>query len=85
MTSSIELKPGMKVKVTQQIPQRDTTWTDIVEGTVVKYQQAKTGSWYAHAKDDKLWLDRLTLRAEDGEIIVLSLDAYSVVEVQTEH
>lgn len=81
MTSSIELKPGMKVKVTQQIPQRDTTWTDITEGTVVKYQQAKTGSWYAHAKDDKLWLDRLTLKAEDGEIIVLSLDANSVVEV----
>lgn len=81
MTSSIELKPGMQVEVTQQIPQRDDTWTNLVRGTVVKYEQVKTGSWFAHAKDDRLWLDRLTLKTDDGEIVVLSLDNNSVVEL----
>ena len=81
MTSSIELKPGMTVEVTQQIPQRDDTWTNVIRGKVVRFTQSKTGAWYAHAKDDKLWLDRLTLEAEDGEIIDLSLDPNSVVEV----
>ena len=84
MTSSIELKPGMTVEVTQQIPQRDDTWTNVIRGKVVRFTQSKTGAWYAHAKDDKLWLDRLTLEAEDGEIIDLSLDPNSVVEVVKE-
>ena len=47
---------------------------------VTRYRQAKTGSWFAHAKDDQLWLDRLELRLDDGEITVLNLDQYSVIE-----
>ncbi len=54
---------------------------DDVEGTVVKMEQSKSGSWYAHAKDGKVWVDRLTLRKADGELVVLNLDQYSVVEV----
>jgi hypothetical protein len=82
MSNSIdEFKPGMKVVVTQQIATRDHTWTTKISGEVVKYEQKKTGSWFAHAKDDKLWLDRLTLRKADGEIYVCNLDPYTHVEL----
>lgn len=76
-----QLVPGAKVQVMQQIPHRDRTWTQVVEGTVVSCQQRQTGSWFAHAKDDRLWLDRLVIRKEDGEITTLNLDAYSAVRV----
>lgn len=74
------LSPGSRVKVTQQLPNREKAWTNSVEGKITRYQQAKTGSWFAHAKDDQLWLDRLELRLDDGEIVVLNLDRYSVIE-----
>ena len=74
-------EPGQRVVVMQQIPQREQVWTTRIEGTVQRYEQRKTGSWFAHAKDDKLWLDRLTLQKDDGEIIVCVLDNYSHVEV----
>lgn len=73
--------PGQRVVVTQQIPQRDEVWTIKVEGVVQRYEQKKTGSWFAHSKDDKLWLDRLTLEKDDGEIVVCNLDRYTRVEV----
>ncbi len=66
--------------MTQQLPQRDTAWTNTVEGTLTRYEQAKTGSWYAHARDDQLWLDRLELRRDDGELVILNLDQYTVIE-----
>ena len=78
---SDRFKPGMVVEVTQQIPQRDEVWTTRVRGTVVRFEQEKTGSWFAHAKDDRLWLDRLTIRTEDGEIDELILDGYTHVQV----
>jgi len=73
-------EPGQRVRVTQQMAQRDRAWTDTVEGVVVRCRQAKTGSWFTHAKDDKLWLDRLEIRLDDGELVVLNLDQFSVVE-----
>jgi hypothetical protein len=76
-----DLPPGTRVKVTQQIAARDHTWTSDVVGTVLGYEQKQTGSWYAHSKNDKLWLDRLMLRKDDGELITLNLDDYSHVEV----
>ncbi len=72
--------PGTRVRVTQQLPQTHTVWTTTVEGTVCRYRQAKTGSWFAHAKADKLWLDRLELKKDDGELVTLNLDRYSVIE-----
>jgi hypothetical protein len=72
--------PGTRVRVTQQLAQRDRTWTNAVEGVITRYQQAKTGSWFAHAKDDRLWLDRLELRRDDGELVILNLDRFSVIE-----
>ena len=76
-----KLVPGARVKVTQQIAGRDYTWTTTVTGTITEYAQKETGSWYAHSRDDKLWLDRLAIRKDDGEQTTLNLDEYSVVEV----
>ena len=76
-----ELTPGATVRVTQQIAARDHTWTSDVRGTVVDFTQKQTGSWYAHSKNDKLWLDRLTIRKDDGELMTLILDDYSRVEI----
>ncbi|MFI5380076.1 MAG: hypothetical protein ACHRHE_12325 [Tepidisphaerales bacterium] len=76
-----QLAPGSMVQVTQQIPHRDRTWTNIVKGTVVASEQRPTGSWFAHSKGDRLWLDRLVIRREDGEMLTLILDEYSRVEI----
>lgn len=78
---SVAYAPGSRVRVTQQIPFGKGARTVTVEGVVLRYGQQKTGSWFAHAKDDKLWLDRLEIRRDDGEIVVCNLDQYSVVEV----
>lgn len=74
-------EPGSRVRVVQQMPQATQVWTQPVEGVVVRYLQAPTGSWYARSRDDRLWLDRLELRLDDGELTVLNLDRYSVIEV----
>ena len=70
-------EPGQRVTVTQQVQHKK--WTSRVTGTVVRYEQRKTGAWYAHAKDAKLWLDRLVLRKDDGEIVECNLDPYTHV------
>jgi hypothetical protein len=75
--------PGTRVRVTQQMPQAGQVWTETTEGVITRARQAKTGSWFAHSKDDRLWLDRLELRLDDGELTVLNLDRYSVVDVVT--
>ena len=73
-------QPGRRVRVTQQLAQRDRVWTNTVEGVITRYQQSKTGSWFAHAKDDTLWLDRLEIRLDDGELVALNLDQYTVIQ-----
>ncbi len=75
------LASGMRVEVTQQVPRQNQAFHTRTQGVVVKIEQRKTGSWFAHAKDDKLWLDRLTVRKDDGEIVVFNLDALTHVEV----
>ena len=77
-----QLKPGVRVKVTQQIAARDYAWSADVRGTVVGFEQKKTGSWFAHSKSDKLWLDRLVLKKDDGEITTLNLDDYTHLEIE---
>ena len=71
---------GQRVRVTQQIPHTDRVWTNTTEGVITRAQQARTGSWFAHARDDQLWLDRLEIRKDDGEITTLNLDQYSLIE-----
>lgn len=83
--SSARYAPGQRLKVTQQVPRLARpdggTLSTAIEGTVVSFEQRKTGSWFAHAKDHKLWLDSLTLRKDDGELVVVNLDQNSSVEV----
>jgi major membrane immunogen (membrane-anchored lipoprotein) len=75
------LAAGTRVLVTQQIPMRSSTWTTTACGTVIRHEQTPTGSWFAHAKDDRLWLDRLMIRTDDGEIVELNLDAYTKIDI----
>lgn len=78
--TTTSIPAGTRVRVTQQLPQVEQVWSTRVEGTVIRYRQARTGSWFAHAHDDQLWLDRLDLRKDDGEIVTLNLDRYSLIE-----
>ena len=75
------LEPNQRVRVTQEIVSREGTWATTVEGTVVYSKSRPTGSWYAHGKNDKLWLQRIRLRRDDGELIELSLDNRTQVTV----
>jgi hypothetical protein len=73
--------PGTRVRVIQQIPRLTGAMVSKpIDGVIIRFGQQKTGSWFAHAQDDKLWLDRLELRKDDGELIVLNLDQYTRVE-----
>lgn len=76
----LDYTPGMRVKVTQQIRFGSGTKTTELEGEVLRAGQQQTGSWFAHSKDKKLWLDRLEIRKDDGELITINLDQYSRVE-----
>jgi regulator of nucleoside diphosphate kinase len=74
------LKPGRQVRIVRQMPQRDQCWTPSVEGTLVSIRQEPTGAWWAHSKKHKLWLDRATVRMDDGELTDVVLDDYTRVE-----
>lgn len=76
-----ELKPGQRVRVTQEVDRREGNWKTVVEGEVVELRSEKTGSWFAHGKDQKLWVNRIVLRKQDGEISVLAVDQATRVEV----
>ena len=75
------LRPGATVRVVQQIAARDYAWGTEHVGEVVKYEQKQTGSWYAHSRGDKLWLDRLVMKKSDGEIFTFNLDEYTHLDV----
>ncbi|HQY88199.1 MAG TPA: hypothetical protein PK402_06045 [Tepidisphaeraceae bacterium] len=81
MPQSVTLKPGDRVRVIQQIAARHYAMSTPVEGTVVRIERKTTGSWFAHSAKDKLWLDRIVLKKDDGEISTLNLDSFSHVEV----
>ena len=73
--------PGSRVRITKQVARQGKALTNSVEGTVVKAEQRKTGSWFAHSKDDRLWLDRLEITKDDGEIYICNVDDHTVIEV----
>ena len=75
------LAPGRRVRVTQMIAGRAILWETRAEGEVISCEAEPTGSWYAHGKNDKLWLLRLRLRKPDGEITTLALDHNSRLEL----
>lgn len=76
-----EYEIGSRVRVSQQVILSNEGNVTTVEGVVQRVGQQKTGSWFAHGRDKKLWLDRVELRKDDGEIVVVNLDQYSRVEV----
>lgn len=79
-----QLVPGAQVTVTQQIAARHYALPTVVKGTVVSFAQKETGSWFAHSQGDRLWLDRLVIKKQDGELTTLNLDEYSHVEIDSE-
>ena len=76
-----DCKPGQRVRITQEIERREGNWQRSVEGVVEEIKLQKTGSWYAHAKDDRLWLARLKIRKPDGELSLLSIDPLTQIEL----
>ena len=72
---------GSRVRVTKALSHGEALSAFVVEGEILRMGQQKTGSWYAHARDKKLWLDRLELCKDDGEIVVVNLDQRSAVEL----
>lgn len=80
MERAFEFEVGRRVRVVQQIPRQSGAMTTRVEGVVASHGQSKTGSWFAHSKDKKLWLDRVEIVKDDGERVVCNLDQYTHVE-----
>jgi hypothetical protein len=79
--TGVELyQPGQSVAIIQQIPLHSGTWTTRTQGAILRYEQCKTGAAFARAKDDRLWLDRLIVRRDDGEVTAYVLDQYTRVE-----
>lgn len=75
-----QLKPGQRVRIFQEIDRREGDWCNAVEGTVVAVYPQKTGSWNAHGKNDRLWLNRIRIRKDDGEESILSVDQFTRYE-----
>lgn len=71
---------GSLVRVTKQLMLGDGPSSFVIEGEILRMGQQKTGSWYAHSKDKKLWLDRVEIKKADGEIVVVNLDDRSQIE-----
>src|SRR5690349_12301090 len=78
---TVVYQPGTVVRITQQIPRRLDTYTTSVTGKVVRHERQNSGSWFARNKRNRVWLDRLVVQKVDGEISILNLDEYTVVEV----
>lgn len=76
-----ECKPGQRIRVRQTIDRLADDWHGDVTGTIRKVELAKTGSWYAHSKDGQLWLQRIQLEKDDGEISVLNIDSLAEIEL----
>lgn len=75
------LKPGTRVRIAQTMHYRDRAWSTEVEGVVRAVRSEPTGSWHAHGKDGKLWLYRLELQKDDGELTKLVIDQDSRITV----
>lgn len=80
MVGDLAYGVGSRVRVTQQIRKGAGTAATSVEGVILRLGQQKTGSWFAHGRDKKLWLDRIELRKDDGELVTINLDQYSRVD-----
>jgi hypothetical protein len=75
----VDLKPGTRVRVRQVINRREGPWVSETSGTVVSVKAEPSESWFAHSQDNKIWLRRLRLRKDDGELTTLTLDERSEI------
>lgn len=76
-----QIKPGQRVRIHQEIDRREGNWVNTVEGTVVAAQPEKTGSWHAHGRDARLWLNRIRLKKPDGELTTIVIDQHTRLEL----
>jgi hypothetical protein len=70
----VSFPPGSRVCVTEVTSRRAGPVEVRTFGVVEAWEEAPTGSWYAHGKNDRLWLRRLKLKKADGEIAILVVD-----------
>lgn len=71
--------PGTPVCVKQLVRRRGGSIETEIVGVVEAWEERPTGSWYAHGKNDKLWLHRLRLRKVDGELTCLVIDENTTI------
>lgn len=69
-----QFPPGTPVCVKETVDRRGQSYEAQVVGVVEAWEELPTGSWYAHGKDNRLWLKRLKLRKVDGEVTLLVID-----------
>lgn len=79
-SSESNVKVGDRIRIIQQIPHGVECWISNTEGVVLSFAQEKTGAWFAHSRDKKLWLDRIVIRQDNGEVSSCILDRYSRIE-----
>jgi len=70
---------GTPVCVHQRVDRRGGPLEVETVGVVDGWEERPTGSWFAHGRDDKLWLTRVTLRKADGERVELVIDDLSTI------
>lgn len=84
--SESRFPPGTPVCVRQIVQRRDRSFETEVVGVVESWATEPTGSWFAHGKDDKLWLYRLKLRKADGEYtLVVVDDRTEIAKIEAAH
>jgi hypothetical protein len=77
-----QIEPGNRVRITQKLWRRDhEDWTTRIEGEVLSVRREPTGSWFAHGRRDKLWLDRVVIRKDDHELSDFVIDERTQIEL----
>jgi hypothetical protein len=66
--------PGTPVRVREVTLRRGQPIEVETIGVVEEWDRLPTGSWYAHGKNTKVWLDRLKIRKVDGELSLIVID-----------
>ena len=76
-----DCQPGQRVRIIQEVDRREGNWRSEVVGVIQSIGQEKTGSWHAHGKNGRLWLLRVRLRKDDGELTTITADSLTKVEL----
>ncbi len=74
-----DFPPGTPVRIRQTVDLHRSSVTNETVGVVESWEDQPTGSWYAHGKNDKLWLTRLKLRKADGEQTLLVINPHTTI------